>query len=469
MTILGNQPRKGSKKWRIKSGITIITLTITVIIFVIVSNILIYNAKDSLYVKKLQNMYNDVQNLRDKVIEYSVQYGTIPANKNVEYSLEGKDELKQVMTAEELQTGKFYAIDLKTLDGLTLNYGRDYEKITEDMATDEISQLTDLYIVSELTKNVYYVEGVSVKGQRYFTDKEMDTTEVDLKYPDGKGLPVFSIESNKNYLKLYNGFVNVKLTLKNYNEEWSTDLDATYEVKIKTNEKFKIDVTDDNNGIIKGGQENENLINVDITSVPNVILERKEKLVLAIVIKEPIYKELLIPLTIELPDLTPGYMNDYRKVRFSDVQNSPNEYTFNEMYGDNNMEFEYAEDGSIVLDQDNVIPIFDRSERNYENGYTVYMTFKADASQLPNDRWGPATLFAMSMESDGVLPYVNRVCWFGFRNNNFQLYSYRHGNPPQDLDYEYEEDGVLSKNFSEYSNRIVNLQITGEIGGKTNI
>lgn len=182
MTILGNQPRKGSKKWRIKSGITIITLTITVIIFVIVSNILIYNAKDSLYVKKLQNMYNDVQNLRDKVIEYSVQYGTIPANKNIEYSLDGKDELKQMMTAEELQTGKFYVIDLKTLDGLTLNYGRDYEKITEDMGTEQISQLTDIYIVNDVTQNVFYVEGISVRGEKYFTNREKDSTQIDLKY-----------------------------------------------------------------------------------------------------------------------------------------------------------------------------------------------------------------------------------------------------------------------------------------------
>ena len=165
-------------------GITIVTLTITVIIFVLVSNILVYNAKDGVYVKKLQNMYSDVQNLRDKVIEYYVQYGTIPANKNIEYNLERKDELKEVMTTEELQDGKFYVVDLKTLDGLTLNYGRDYENITDDMGADEISKLTDLYIINNLTQNVYYVEGVSVKGKKYFTDREKDETYIDLKYDE---------------------------------------------------------------------------------------------------------------------------------------------------------------------------------------------------------------------------------------------------------------------------------------------
>ena len=71
-----------------------ITLTIAIIILVLVSNILIYNGKDGVYAKKLENMYNDIESLRDKVIEHYVQYGAIPAYTNVEYSLDGKDDLK---------------------------------------------------------------------------------------------------------------------------------------------------------------------------------------------------------------------------------------------------------------------------------------------------------------------------------------------------------------------------------------
>ena len=92
-----------------------VTLTIAIIILVLVSNILIYNAKDGIYAKNLENMYTDVESLRDKVIEYSVQYGTIPANTSIEYNLNGRDDLKENWISTEELENKFYVIDLKTL------------------------------------------------------------------------------------------------------------------------------------------------------------------------------------------------------------------------------------------------------------------------------------------------------------------------------------------------------------------
>ena len=104
-------------------GVTVVTLTITVIIILIITGILIYNANDNVYIKRLTNMYNDISNLRDKVSEYYQEYGAIPTigetyNANLPSKVIGAND-----------TGDFYVIDLEKLEGLTLNYGQEYEKI----------------------------------------------------------------------------------------------------------------------------------------------------------------------------------------------------------------------------------------------------------------------------------------------------------------------------------------------------
>ncbi len=169
------------KNAKSQKGITMVTLTIAIIILVLVSNILIYNAKDGIYAKNLENMYTDVESLRDKVIEYSVQYGTIPANTSIEYNLNGRDDLKENWISTEELENKFYVIDLKTLEGVSLNYGRDYDKVNSDMTSEEISKLEDIYIVSEVSQNVYYVKGISVEGKKYYSDRKKDETVIDVK------------------------------------------------------------------------------------------------------------------------------------------------------------------------------------------------------------------------------------------------------------------------------------------------
>ena len=61
-------------------GITVITLSIAVIIILIVTGMLVYSAKDSIYVKNLTSMQNDISNLRDKISLYYSQYGALPAS-----------------------------------------------------------------------------------------------------------------------------------------------------------------------------------------------------------------------------------------------------------------------------------------------------------------------------------------------------------------------------------------------------
>ena len=173
------------KFFRNQKGINLISLTITVVVILIITNIVIYNVKDNLKTQRIKALQTDISNLRDKISTYYSQYGKIPAN--TEYTnTSGIDVISSAV-----DTGKFYVIDLSALDNLTLNYGTDYEKIKSGEVTDA-NILSDLYIINDDSHNIFYVDGVTLDNQTFYTDyttKDVDTEAVDLKYIDGVKIP----------------------------------------------------------------------------------------------------------------------------------------------------------------------------------------------------------------------------------------------------------------------------------------
>ncbi len=171
-------------------GVTLVALTIAVIIILIITGMIVYSAKDSVYVKNLTNMRNDISNLKDKVSLYYSEYGEIPAE--TEYPNISNLQSAGVIGAND--TGKFLIIELENLDGLTLNYGKDYEKYKANDYTN-LTDLTDIYIINENSHNIFYVQGVSVKEndgtKMYYTDyTEGDKEEIALrKVIDGVLIP----------------------------------------------------------------------------------------------------------------------------------------------------------------------------------------------------------------------------------------------------------------------------------------
>lgn len=170
-----------------EKGITMVALVITIIILLILTNVLIYNAQDMIYVRSLTNLYNDIQVLREKVIEYYNEYGDIPAK--IEYT--NVSNLNSVLSKNN-DTGKFYVIDLEAMKGITLNFGKDYEKVKNDAAN--ANNYTDLYVINENSHNIFYIAGVTIKEEgvrkTYYTDyTEPDETTTDLKYIDGILIP----------------------------------------------------------------------------------------------------------------------------------------------------------------------------------------------------------------------------------------------------------------------------------------
>ncbi|MCI8641499.1 MAG: formylglycine-generating enzyme family protein [Clostridia bacterium] len=170
-----------------EKGISMLSLIITIIILLILTNVMIYNARDNMYIKALANLYNDIEILNSKVSEYYERYGNIPAS--TEYI--NVNKLSNIISKNN-DTGKFYIIDLEAMQGITLNYGKDYKNIKNDI--ENINNYEDVYIINENSHNIFYVRGVNIEENgniiTYYTNyRKPDETIVDLRYIDGILIP----------------------------------------------------------------------------------------------------------------------------------------------------------------------------------------------------------------------------------------------------------------------------------------
>ena len=176
-----------------QNGVTLTSLVIAVAVLLILTGTIIVNVTGNLKTEKLRNMQSDIENLRDKVSTYYARYGKIPADVSIEYTnINGLQSAGVI--SEVADTGKFYVLDLSAMENVTLNYGKDYEKIRNKEATTEeqINSLTDLYIINEASHNIFYVDGIELDGDRYYTDytaDDIDTAYVDLRYVDNVEIP----------------------------------------------------------------------------------------------------------------------------------------------------------------------------------------------------------------------------------------------------------------------------------------
>ena len=168
-----------------ESGVTLLALVMIVVIILVITGMLVYSAKDNVYIKKLTGLNNDITILKDKVADYYSKKGKIPAE--TEYT-NITNLINSGVIGENDKDGKYLILELKDLDGLTLNYGKDYEVYKNNKNTD-LSQLTDLYIINDQSNNIFYVKGIQIRekgGDKtyYTTYTEGDKEEVKLSKVD---------------------------------------------------------------------------------------------------------------------------------------------------------------------------------------------------------------------------------------------------------------------------------------------
>ena len=156
------------KKLKGDKGINLISLTVSVMVILILVGTILYNLKDNLGIQNLKNMQSDIGNLRDKISSFYAQYGKIPADK--EYT-----NIEHInVTSNVVDTGKFYIIDLAAMENVTLTYGRDYENIE---TAEDVNVLQDLYIINETSHNIFYVKGIKLDEETFYTDYNKENVD----------------------------------------------------------------------------------------------------------------------------------------------------------------------------------------------------------------------------------------------------------------------------------------------------
>ena len=136
------------------------------------------------------------------------------------------------------------------------------------------------------------------------------------------------------------------------------------------------------------------------------------------------------------------------------------------IYQDNNGELQYNEDGALLLDGDNAIPVLEIDEKfNIEDNYSINVTVDGDYMQdcvLPQDSF-PNTIVALSDDSSRYLS------WIGVYNGFLHVYAFYSGSALGNIKAESTMKGFASINISKYQGSPINIQVTAVRGGDVNI
>lgn len=211
-----------------EKGVSLISLGVAIIIMMIITSMLIYSTKDTMQVSKLNKMYDDISNLTDKVSAYYAQYGDIPIKNKITEIPKG---IESLMGAND-QEGEFYVLDLKSIDGLTLNYGRNYEAVKDNDNLNSNDENNDVYIINKRSHNIFYLKGITVDGKDYYTnytEGEKDENKVNLRYVDGIKIPngYYYIGKNNEDKVVISNTIDDVINSENQNEykyQWNTTL-----------------------------------------------------------------------------------------------------------------------------------------------------------------------------------------------------------------------------------------------------
>ena len=187
-------------------GVTLIILTITIIVLLIITGITINNSKSQLMIKKVNNLYSDIDSISTKVSDYYLKNNSLPVFDNNIY-LNSSSELgtlieknggdKSVINAND--DGPYYVLNLSKLENLTLNFGSEY-KNWSDTSTSNVYQ--DLYIINGVTHQIYYPKGIAYGKNVYFTKNSEQAVVERIKTATvSDEFKILSIEGKKNKIE----------------------------------------------------------------------------------------------------------------------------------------------------------------------------------------------------------------------------------------------------------------------------
>ena len=164
-----------------QKGVNLVSLSVAVIVIITIVGTVLYNVRTNLGVQKLKAMQADIENLRGKVANYYLQYGALPILKQQEIEDSILSENVKTIENGNIETGKYYVIDLEAMENITLTYGEDYENLKEKseeiIKTLSNGTLTDVYIINSVSHNIFYVHGITYEGKTYYTQYQEEGKE----------------------------------------------------------------------------------------------------------------------------------------------------------------------------------------------------------------------------------------------------------------------------------------------------
>ena len=208
-------------------GVTLIVLTITIIALLIITGITINSSRSQLAIKKVNNLYSDIDSINTKVSDYYVKNNSLPVLSDNVF-LNSSTDLGLLITSKGGDSsiinpnddGNYYVIDLSKLDNLTLNYGKDFKKWNSSSIFDEIQ---DLYIINSVSHQIYYPKGVEFKGKIYFTKGTAEIVSKVITSEVADEFKILTIEATKNKIEGNNKVIissNVVLSIgDSYNKD----------------------------------------------------------------------------------------------------------------------------------------------------------------------------------------------------------------------------------------------------------
>ncbi len=206
-------------------GVTLLTMGIAVIIILIILSTIFFNVTSKMRAQELDNLYNDLTILSDKVNIYYNKYGNLPI----------KEEYTQIsnIPTEILNPndyGKYYIVDLSAMENLSLNTA-----VTEE----------NVFVVNEGSHTVYFPSGVNLDGVIYYRLPEEYTevsSSVDFSYFIDPAEATEKATINLKIEEITNGIKTIiypDSSAKEFSENTKT-VEEQYEVTQNGDYKFEV-------------------------------------------------------------------------------------------------------------------------------------------------------------------------------------------------------------------------------------
>ena len=163
-------------------GITLLSLTVTIIILLVITGAMIFNAKNQISMQKVNKLNTDIQLLNSKVDEYYLKYGELPILCEYTNKSNFNNLLKTLASGRgaslncdiNINDGDTYVvIDIEKLGGINLNYGYekdgDYFKLKQNRTINSENMEDKIYVINTKTHQIYFPHGVFADDIMYYT------------------------------------------------------------------------------------------------------------------------------------------------------------------------------------------------------------------------------------------------------------------------------------------------------------